>query len=73
MPKLVLNTRAQFDKQYTWETIQQKYFAQSLDAIPQQTEIHLTVGALKKMIEESYEHGKISSRSDKTSSLGKLK
>lgn len=73
MPKLVLNTRGQFDKQDTWERIQQKYFAQSLDSEPQQTEVHLTVGALKAIVIEAYEHGALKSRSTQKSSLGKLK
>jgi len=73
MPKIVLNTRAQFDKQYAWESIQQKYFAQSLDALEPQTEVHITVSALRKMIIEAYEHGQIAARSSSKPSLGKLK
>lgn len=73
MPKIVLNTRAQFDKQYTWESIQHKYFAQSLDALEPQTEIHITVSALRAMVIEAYEHGQIGARSASKPSPGKLK
>ena len=73
MPQLNLNTRAQFDHEYAWETIQQKYFDGSLDQLPPENPVETDIACLRAMIQEAYEIGKLSTRTAQHSAFKSLR
>jgi len=62
MPNFTLNTKTEFDKSYAWEALQQKFFQQSLDIVPSDTIVELSVKQLRELSDDSHEYGRIRER-----------
>jgi len=66
MATINFNTRVQFDKQYAWEALLEKYFDRNIEGLNPQQEVKITLEDLRQISSESHEYGRMRERTINT-------